>query len=719
MSDESPKKFDILGFLDRCFKAFIYSIIRPTERDKIRWIVIGLFVLAFLAASLDYPKIWNKSADGVNFVLNKVPAFQNVKIPQFIEMPYHLGLDLQGGTHLVYEADVSELEEEERADSLEGVRDVIERRVNAFGVAEPLIQTSKSGDTWRVIVELAGVSDISEAIKMIGETPILEFKEQGEDIEAEPFVITDEQRQQMEEYNKEAKERADEALARALTGDSWSALVSDYSQGLEKGDNDGDLGFIGGLASHQVIITELKNAGTKAGEVLDRIIENEEGFNIIKFLETENKEVEARHILICYEGSFKCEGGLSKEEARKKIEEIRSRATTENFVDLAKENSTEPGAEESGGDLGWFIRGMMVHQFEKVVFTQETGTISDIVETEFGFHIIYKTNEKESSDTNNIRYHIQRILVRQIKESDFDPNAQWGQWKKTGLTGKQLKRAQLQFDPNTNEAQVGLEFNDEGKKLFAEITERNIGNPVAIFLDGIPISIPTVQDEIRDGKAIISGTFELEEAKTLARRLNAGALPVHIDLISQQTVGASLGQDSLNKSLKAGLMGFLLVVIFMLLYYRLPGLIASLALCIYGVLILTLFKIVPVTLTLSGIAGFVLSIGLAVDANVLIFERTKEELKRGKLLERAIEEGFKRAWPSIRDGNLTTLLSCLILFWFSESMVKGFALTLGIGILISLFSALVITRFFLRFVSPWVKGVWLFGVSGKKETKLT
>ncbi|NQU83965.1 MAG: protein translocase subunit SecD [Parcubacteria group bacterium] len=709
------KKINILGWLDRCLKKFIYSIVRPTGRDKIRWVVIGLLVLAFLAGSLDYPAIWNKTADGVNFATSKVPALANQKVPYFAEMPFHLGLDLQGGTHLVYEANVSDVPEEDRENSLEGVRDVIERRVNAFGVAEPLVQTSKSGDMWRVIVELAGVRDISEAINMIGETPILEFKEQGTDVDAEPFELTEEQKVQMEEINTEAIDRTDEALARALAGDDWSALVEDYSQGMEKVKDSGDMGFIGSQLVHEPLASALRKSGIKNGEILNHIVETDEGLNVLKLLEANNKEVEARHILVCYEGAFKCESSLSEEDALEKITELKSQATAENFTDLARENSTEPGASESGGELGWFGRGMMVPAFEDTVFFQEVGSVSDVIKTDFGYHIILKTNERESSDINNTRYHVQRILLRTIKEKDFNPEAQYKKWKTTDLTGKQLKRAQIDFDPNTNETQVSLEFNDEGQKFFAEITERNVGKPVAIFLDGIPISIPTVQEPIRDGKAIITGTFDIEEAQILARRLNAGALPVPINLISQQSVGASLGQDSLEKSVKAGLIGFLLVIIFMIFYYRLPGLLAAMALILYGALILALFKLIPVTITLSGIAGFILSVGMAVDANVLIFERTKEELKRGKLLGRAIDEGFRRAWPSIRDGNLTTLLSCVILFWFSESMVKGFALTLGIGILVSLFSALVVTKVLLKFVAPWFKNTWIFGATKKEN----
>jgi preprotein translocase subunit SecD len=202
----------------------------------------------------------------------------------------------------------------------------------------------------------------------------------------------------------------------------------------------------------------------------------------------------------------------------------------------------------------------------------------------------------------------------------------------------------------------------------------------------------------------------LEEAKTLTRRLNAGALPVPIELISQQTVGASLGQAFIQKSLFAALLAFILIAIFMVAYYRLPGLLSIIALVIYTIINVVIFKSIPVTLTLSGIAGFVLSVGMAVDANVLIFERMKEELGLGKPLGSASEEGFRRAWPSIRDGNLTTLISCFFLYWFGTSMIKGFALTLFIGVVISMLSALIVTRIFLNTVVAWkwTNKSWLF-----------
>jgi protein-export membrane protein SecD len=715
--NENMENQSQVSFFSRFYKGFIQSITHPSDRDKLRWVVIGILLLSFFAGALDYPAIWNKSADGGNYLLNKVPAFQSVKIPYFWNLPYHLGLDLQGGTHLVYEADMKDVPDADRSESLEGARDVIERRVNAYGVAEPLVQTSQTGNIWRIIVELAGVKDISQAIKMIGETPILEFKEQDDSgaqtaVPTSGFKPTAEQISAMNEVNAQSLEKAKEAFQKVLAeGADFSEIVKEYTNDLNKG-YVGDVGIVGVRSQYEPVVLAIDEANLQNGQILNQIVENSEGYNVVKLLDTSGnaneRDWKASHILICYKDTVGCTTETTKEEARRKINELKSKATPENFAQLAKENSTEPGADASGGYLGWFTKGMMVAPFENGVKATRVGTISNIVETQYGFHIIYKMTERPAKN-----YRIERIIFPKISESDFDPALAMGSWKSTGLTGKQLKRSELQFDPNTNDAQVGLEFNSEGAQLFAEITARNVGKPVAIFLDGLPISTPTVQQEISDGKAVITGNFSLEEAKLLVRRLNSGALPVPINLISQQTVGATLGRDSLNKSLIAGLIGFALVILFMILYYRVQGLIAAITLIFYASAVIAIFKLLSVTLTLSGIAGFILSLGMAVDANVLIFERAKEELKRGKLLSRAIEEGFKRAWTSIRDGNLTTLLSCLILFWFSESMIKGFALTLGIGVLVSMISAITVTRMLLRYVEPWIKNIWWFGVKNK------
>lgn len=449
------------------------------KSSNIRLTIFLIFVLAILAASLDYPVIWDKGADFLNKNLG-------LGIPHFHKTPFRLGLDLQGGTHLIYEADLSQIEEKEKQDSMEGIRDVIERRVNLFGVTEPLVQINKVKQSYRLIVELPGVRDIHQAIEMIGETPFLEFKKQR-----------------------------------------------------------------------------------------------------------------------------------SPEET------------------------------------------------EKILQEQEEG-----------------------------------------KSQDIDPY-----FEHTELTGRYLKEANLEFDQNTYEPSVALEFNNEGKELFAEITKQEVGNMVAIYLDDYPISTPVVQEEITGGKAQITGEFTVEEAKQLVQRLNAGALPVPITLISQQSVGASLGERSLTKSLKAALIGLIAIGLFMIIYYRLPGLLAVFALAIYTCFILAIFKLIPVTLTLAGIAGFILSIGMAVDANVLIFERMKEELRSGKSLGGSIHDGFKRAWPSIRDGNISTLITATILFYFGTSMIKGFALTLFFGVLISMLTAIIITKTFLKLFigSKMEKWRWLYG----------
>ncbi|MCD6177861.1 protein translocase subunit SecD [bacterium] len=386
--------------------------------------------------------------------------------------PFKLGLDLQGGSHLVYQADLSQIEKKDWASTMEGLRDVIERRINLFGVGEPIVQTERVGDSWRLIVELPGIKNVSEAIKMIGQTPYLEFRE--------------------------PKPNYDE-------------LVEKNKDKLESGEME--------------------------------------------------------------------------------IDEL------------------------------------------------------------------------------------------------FQP---------TSLTGRYLKKAQVTLDPNTYEPRVSLQFNEEGARIFEELTARNIGKPLAIYIDDVLISAPVVKEKISHGRAQITGRFTPEEAKKLARNLSAGALPVPIKLISQETVGPTLGAISLEKSLRAGLIGFLAIVIFMILFYRLPGLLASISLVIYIILVLALFKIIPVTLTLAGIAGFILSIGMAIDANVLIFSRMREERKEQKSFERIIEDGFSRAWPSIRDSNVTTLIVALILFGLGTSFVKGFALTLGLGILVSIFSAIFVTKNFLR-----------------------
>lgn len=278
----------------------------------------------------------------------------------------------------------------------------------------------------------------------------------------------------------------------------------------------------------------------------------------------------------------------------------------------------------------------------------------------------------------------------------------------TGLTGTDLKKATASFGDDGSGRSgpvVQLEFTSEGAKKFAEITKRNINKPLPIFLDETPVSAPVVRQEIIGGNSVISGLGR-DEAKNLAIQLNAGVLPVPIEIIEQRSIGASLGSESVQKSILAGIIGIITVMIFMILYYGWLGLIADMALIIYSLVVLAIFRsglflIPPVTLTLAGVAGFILSIGMAVDANILIFERMKEERRWGRSPKQALELGFKRAWSSIRDSNISSLITAGILYFLGTGLVRGFALTLAIGVLVSMFSAIVVTRTLLRI---FVKG---------------
>ena len=273
------------------------------------------------------------------------------------------------------------------------------------------------------------------------------------------------------------------------------------------------------------------------------------------------------------------------------------------------------------------------------------------------------------------------------------------QYVYTNLDGEYITGAQMTYDQTTGQPQVQINFNKDGGDIFGKITAANVGKPLAIFLDNQLIEAPVVQQAITGGSAVITGNFTIASAQQLAERFNAGALPAPITLINQQTVSPTLGSNSLQEVIVAGIIGTLLVILFMLFYYGRLGFFAAGALIIYIALTLGLFKIIPITLSLAGLAGFILTIGMAVDANILIFERIKEELKRGLPRASAIEEGFRRAWPSIRDSNTSTIITAAILYFFTSSFVQGFAVTLLLGVLVSLFSAITTTRLFLRIFS--------------------
>ncbi len=405
-------------------------------------ILLIIILISACAAVFDYDPLWNT-----------ISSFRS----------WNLGLDLAGGSLLTYQIDLSQIPAAERDSVVSGMRDVIEKRVNLFGVSEPRVYTETSGDTSELVVELAGIKDVNQAIQQIGATPYLDFRE----------VVQ--------------------------TGTSTAAFVP------------------------------------------------------------------------------------------------------------------------------------------------------------------------------------------------------------TALNGRYVQGAQVGFNQTTRMPEIDFTLNTDGAKIFDDVTKSNIGKPICIFVDGQYIipdsqadSCPTVNDEIPNGKAVISGNFTLQRVQQIVQRFNAGALPAPITLINQQTISPDFGKNALDTSVFAGIIGTLAVMLFMIIYYRKLGLFAAAALCMYIALTLAVFKIVPVTMTLSGIAGFILSIGMAVDANVLVFERTKEELKKGLSHVSAIDEGFKRAWTSIRDSNISTMITAAVLYYLTSSFVRGFALALFLGVVMSMFSAITITRTMLR-----------------------
>jgi protein-export membrane protein SecD len=455
------------------------------------------------------------------------------------------------------------------------------------------------------------------------------------------------------------------------------------------------------------------------------------------------EEIEASHILIAYEGAVRADPSVldTKDRARQIANKLKTRLDDgESFTALAREFSDGPSG-EAGGSLGAFGRGVMTPAFEEAAFALDVGQVSRPVETEFGFHLIRKdkdasevkgsisyfeltaSGENAEAVQNETYDSIQNRSVTRMEEQipvrtlffSFIPTG----WKDTALDGKHFRRATVTTDPLTGIPVVQIVFSKEGGDLFYELTKKNVGKPIAIFVGGELVSAPNVQTEIPGGIAIITGSTNFDEANTLAQDLNTGAIPAPVHLVGQVTVEASLGDAALRQSIIAALLGFLLVGLYMIWYYRILGVIAAVALMVYAI-IFTAFLKLPlllitdqyVVLTLAGIAGIILSIGMAVDANVLIFERMKEELKKGKMLQTAADTGFKRAWSSIRDSNISTLLTAGILFIIGTSIVRGFAVTLCLGILISLFTAIVVTRFLIRMLykSPIAENVEAFGV---------
>ena len=530
---------------------------------------------------------------------------------RFEKIAINLGLDLQGGLHLEYALDLSKVPDDKESEAKDAVQAVVERRVNAYGVGEPVVLLAHRGGETFLTVEFPGAEDTEDVKNVIQKTPFLEFRE--EKTEEEVQKEQDEMSEMLAPMNEKTREEAVSVLERVKNG--------------------------------------------------------------------------------------------------------------EDFGELAKEFSKDSGSAENGGELEFVKKGEYVPEFEDVLFADDMndGDLHpELVETQFGWHIIKKVETQGEGDDKEVKG--QHIL---FGKATFPVEP----YKATELTGEFLERADFTFGgqgggAGLSEPQVDLQFDGEGAKLFADITKRNLGKTVAIYLDDEVVSAPTVQAEIVDGRAVISGSFTSDEAKELAQRLNEGALPVPIELVSQQTVAATLGAEALEKGMKAGAVGLVLVMIYMIAYYRFFGVIAAVSLGIYAVTIVTIFKLssvtpMSITLTLAGIAGLVLSVGMAVDANVLIFERIREELRAGKNLKRAIDEGFRRAWPSIRDGNVSTIITSIILMSMGTGFVKGFALILIIGILVSMFTAIILVKIIMKYIAgPWLeKRMWLIMGNSKSKSE--
>ena len=455
------------------------------------------------------------------------------------------------------------------------------------------------------------------------------------------------------------------------------------------------------------------------------------------------EQVEASHILVSYQGASGAEPTVTrtKEQALEKAKSLKTQLNGgANFTQLASKESDGP-SKADGGKLGAFTRGTMVPSFEAAAFSLPQGGVSDPVETPFGYHLIRvdkaKTVAPDTASYDELAVAgidaekrsqeiITRLQAGEVRSTEdavairtlFFSLKPTG-WKDTALDGKHFRAASVTLDPVTNVPVVQIMFDAEGGKMFQELTKANIGKRIAIFVGGDMVSAPVVQQEITGGTAIITGSANFDEARLLAQDLNTGAIPAPIHLVGQYTVEATLGEAALQTSLWAALLGTIILMIYMVVVYRLLGIIANLALLVYAFIFFVLLKLPLflfsdnyIVLTLAGMAGIILSLGMAVDANVLVFERMKEELRKGKLVKTAVETSFIHAWPAIRDGNVSTLITCAILFLIGTSIVRGFAITLGLGVVLSMFTAITVTRWMLRKIAVTEIGnrTELFGV---------
>lgn len=460
------------------------------------------------------------------------------------------------------------------------------------------------------------------------------------------------------------------------------------------------------------------------------------------------EEMTASHILVQYAGSVRAEPSVtrSREEAKERAETLLEQVRAgENFSTIASRES-DGESKEKAGSLGVLSPGIMGSSFDTVAFALEQGEISEVVETPFGFHVI-RADKASSVTSPQVTYDLLRLqadadtaktILEQVKKGEvkradeqiivrsiffsLEPTG----WQDTDLNGEHFRSASVTVDTVTNVPVVQILFDTEGGKLFQELTKRNIGKRLAIFVGGESVSEPTVNEEIIGGSAVISGSRTFEEARTLAQDLNTGAIPAPIYLSGQSTVEATLGDTAFQESIFAAAIGLLVLCLFLIVLYRALGVVASLALLFYVVILVAMMKLPlflvtnqHVVLSLAGIAGMILSMGMAVDANVLTFERIQEELKKGKLLKSAIDTGYKKAWPSVRDGNTSTLITSAILFMIGTSIIRGFAVTLALGIFMSLFTSMIVSKWLAKKLAESAVGKRpeMFGIKTDRTDK--
>lgn len=439
------------------------------------------------------------------------------------------------------------------------------------------------------------------------------------------------------------------------------------------------------------------------------------------------EQIDVSHILVAYANAQSATPSTTrtKEEALALAEQLRTRIDGGESFEAIARTENDALTKDQAGRIGLVGREQLADSFAEAAFPAATGQIIGPIETPFGYHVI-KINAAAVMSPDVATYDDLRITgndaaaraeailadlqagnVKKLEPAipvrmlffSLEPTG----WKDTPLDGKHFRSATAVLDPTTNIPVVQIAFDDEGGTIFQELTKRNIGKQIAIFVGGQIVTAPRVESEITGGIAVITGSSSVQEAQQLAQDLNTGAIPAPIHLVGQHTVEPTLGAAALATSVQAGLIGIVIVMLYMILFYRAFGVIAALALSIYAMIFLALFKL-PLflfsnqymVLTLAGAAGLILSIGMAVDTNVLVFERIKEELRKGKSLMTSIDIGYEKAWPSIRDSNISTLITCALLFLIGTSIVRGFAITLGIGVLISMFTGMIISRWLTR-----------------------